>query len=78
MCYIEAYEKFHQTCTDSEIVLGVRLFPDEWTTCVLVSLGHTLNFIDIWLKSFDNIVLGEQLCTEIKWVSFTRRFLLLF
>ena len=53
MCSIEAYEKLHPTCADSESSIGVILLPCCLLTDVLVSLVHTLDFIEIWLKSLE-------------------------
>ena len=50
MCYIEAYKKLHQTCAKSESSGGGRQLVDRSKIYALVSLGHTLNFIDTWLQ----------------------------
>ena len=53
MCYIEACGKFHSTCADSASSGGVILMKNGSTQYTLILIGHTLNFIDSWLQSFE-------------------------
>ena len=53
MCSISAYEKLHPTCSGS-IIIGVYiLLPDGSTDDVLKTLCDTINFIAIWLQTFE-------------------------
>ena len=55
MCYIEDYENLHPTCDEfvtggGEIILSYGSKIDA-----LGLIGHTLNFIENWLKTFEQI-----------------------
>ena len=53
MCFIKVYVKLHETCSNSEIIIGVISLPEISTTDVLKSLCITPNFIDIMLQIFE-------------------------
>ena len=64
MCSIKAHEKLLPMCDWSATSVGGRLIPNGSTIYVLLSLLHTLNFIDSWLQSFEKTMLGKQQFTE--------------
>ena len=53
MCYLVAHDKIQSACEDDESSTVDRLIPKNATTEVLEALGATFNFIDIWLKLFE-------------------------
>ena len=52
-CSIVAHDKKQPLYEDYERSIGDRPIPKNSTTKTLEALGATLNFIDIWLKLFD-------------------------
>ena len=61
MSYIEAYYKLNQIFSDSGSIDVGRQIPDGSTTYSLVLLGHTLNFIDSWIQSFEGNCYNETM-----------------
>ena len=53
MCYIEAFDILHPACNYNSSISGGIPLTDGSTTDVLKSLGHTLNFIQSWIQSFE-------------------------
>ena len=53
MFYIKAYDKLHRTCDDYVRSRGERLLSYGSTIDMVVSIGHTLKFIVIWMQKFD-------------------------
>ena len=53
ICSIEAYEKLYQTYVDSASIGGGILISDGSKINVIVSPGHTLNFVESWIQSFE-------------------------
>ena len=56
MCSLVAHNKMQPYYEDDEISLGDRELPKYATPKSLTELGATLNFIDIWLKLFLEII----------------------
>ena len=54
MCSLVAHDKIQQEYGDYESSIGGTSIPKNATTEALKALGGTLNFIDIWLKMFDD------------------------
>ena len=52
MCSLVTHDKIQQNYEDDESSIGDRSIPKDATTKSLKALGATLNFIDIWLKTF--------------------------
>ena len=53
MCSLVAHDKIKPVYEYDEISIGDRLIPKHATTESLEALGATINFIDIWLKLFE-------------------------
>ena len=53
ICSLVAHNKIQPAYEDDEISIGDRPIPKNTTTKALEGLGATLNFIDIWLKLFE-------------------------
>ena len=53
MCYLVAYDKIQPGYEDDENSIGNRIMPKNVTIEALEALGVILNFINIWLKLFD-------------------------
>ena len=54
MCSLVAHDKIQPAYEDDEIIIGGRLIPKNSTVEALEALGANLNFIDIWLKLFED------------------------
>ena len=54
ICYITANDRQQPIYVDDEISAGGRTIPKNATTSEIKSLCATLNFIDCWLKHFQN------------------------
>ena len=52
MCYMTAHYRQQSKYVDNSISSGGIAIPKNATTASLKSLGATLNFIDCWLKHF--------------------------
>ena len=78
MCSIEAYEEFNPKCSDFTSSGSGKFLPDWSKMDALVPLVNTLNFIgNVGYNYLREIIISEQLYTEIKWANRSRRFLLL-
>ena len=53
MLSLVSHDKIQPAYEDDEISIGDRSIPKNATTEALEALGATLNFIDIWLKLFE-------------------------
>ena len=53
LCYIDAHEKQQQSYVDDDSRGGDNSLPSNVTTEALVSISTTFDFIDCWLKFFD-------------------------
>ena len=53
VCYLVAYDKIQPGYEDDENSIGNRIMPKNVTIEALEALGVILNFINIWLKLFD-------------------------
>ena len=53
-CNLVAHDKIQPDYGDDEISIGDRSIPKNETTEELFSLGANINFIDIWLKLFED------------------------
>ena len=53
MCSLFAHIKIQSSYEDDESSIGDRSIPKNATTESLKALGNILNFIDIWLKLFE-------------------------
>ena len=56
MCCLVAYDKLQLYYKDDEISIGDSSIHDNATTKALEALVATINFIDIWLKFFLEII----------------------
>ena len=56
MCCLVAHDRLQIYYKYDEIGIGKRAIPDNATTKTLEALGATINFIDIWLKLFREIL----------------------
>ena len=52
MCYITAHDSQQPTYVDNASSCGGREISKNETTAALKPLGETLNFIDCWIKHF--------------------------
>ena len=52
MCSVDAYDKEHISIPDDVSSDGGRPMPSKSSKESLLSLGHTMNFIDNWLQFF--------------------------
>ena len=52
MCYLVSQDRLQLYYKYDESSIGYRSIPDNATTKALEALGTTINFIDIWLKFF--------------------------
>ena len=54
ICYLVVHDKIQLSYEDDESIIGDRSILKNATTKSLKTLGVTLNFIDIWLKLFED------------------------
>ena len=53
MCSVDAYDKEHISIPDVVSSDGGRPMPSKSSKESLLSLGHTINFIENWLQCFE-------------------------
>ena len=71
----KSYEKLHPTRAESKIREGGIQIKYGSTIYALVSICHTLNFIEIWIQSFEENTDRRTILYKGKLVSCSRRFL---
>ena len=70
MCSIEAHYREQLTVNDDSISGGDIILKFNSTKSELLSLGTTLNFIEIWIKPLKENICIKQQCIMKKCMSF--------